>query len=196
MGIAAERHRDVAKRFARDPEVIFRVDASARGRVHWRQAPHAAKARGEVARPERSRHDVPSQRRHLMVSDRDSRQHLFGIRVRKGVRSDVVGVAVRLDTIPEHLKECDCELLGAEVRIVDLELIQELIEVDAAKQKQAIGLPHHTERTAFDVGAQRQEDRPHDPSLADPVVVSLVAVEVRPIRFVVGKLVLHHSHQK
>jgi hypothetical protein len=129
----------------------------------------------------------------LVIADRSPHQDFPRVHASQVVLDDVMGIAIGFDAIPGHLCHSDEKLDHPIVLVEHANHNQEGVEVHASEQKEAVCLPQHAKRTALDVRASRHDHRPHDPALADAIVVGLVGLHVLTKHLVLRESGLHHA---
>ena len=100
---------------------------------------------------------------------------MFGQRV----AGHVVRVAVRLAAVPEVLDQREDQRPLELVRVVRVQELRVLVEVDAAPQQRRVVHARHAEHGAVEVGRERGQRAAHDPALAVAVVEQARGVDHR-----------------
>ena len=133
-------------------------------------------------------HDLGGDVGNLVVTDGEVEQDPLLVHTRERVVAEVVGVAVALAAVPEHLEEQDAHALVVGGRVGDPEPEEERVEVDAAVQQRRVVDGRHPEHRQVPVGGHCGGDGTHDPTLADPVVGEPVVGPGADQRLAVGVL--------
>ena len=156
--------------------VIQRFDAEELDRVRVALGRHA---RAVHARADRARHDIGAPHRDLMVAEGRVQQHFVVRALERRVIGDVVGVAVVLGAVPQHLDQREQGVAVQLVLIRQIDRHREDVEIHAAREQRGVVHAQHAQRTAVDVLGRRDHHAAVDAALAVAVVVDLAVVEHR-----------------
>ena len=155
---------------AQAPDAVERHAVGAAARVEHRRAD---------ARADRARLDLGRDVRHLVVAERHELQDGVAGRVRQRVAREVLRVPVGLAAVPQELQQRQDQRALQPVGIGLVEHRRERVEVDAARQQQAVVHGPDVEHRPREVRRHRGQRAARDAALAVAVVEEPPGVDER-----------------